>query len=67
MRILTGAGFWIDTKVNAALLPVDSALASVRTERDDWKPIYNPKCFTRLDSASDSHHSLACGHSTIIN
>ena len=27
-------------KVNAALLPVDSALASVMRERDDWKPVY---------------------------
>jgi len=27
-------------RVNAALLPVDSALASVMRERDDWKPIY---------------------------
>jgi len=27
-------------QVNAALLPVDSALASVMRERDDWKPVY---------------------------
>jgi hypothetical protein len=27
-------------QVNAALLPVDSVLASVMRERDDWKPIY---------------------------
>jgi len=27
-------------QVNAALLPVDSALASVMKERDDWKPVY---------------------------
>jgi len=27
-------------QVNAALLPADSALASVMRERDDWKPVY---------------------------
>lgn len=27
-------------QVNAALLPVDSALATVMRERDDWKPVY---------------------------
>jgi hypothetical protein len=27
-------------RVNAALLPVDSALATVLRERGDWKPVY---------------------------
>ena len=30
-------------QVNAALLPVDSALASVMRERDDWKPVYQDR------------------------
>jgi hypothetical protein len=30
-------------RVNAALLPVDSALASVLKERPDWKPIYQDR------------------------
>lgn len=30
-------------QVNAALLPVDSALATVMRERDDWKPVYQDR------------------------
>jgi hypothetical protein len=30
-------------QVNAALLPVDSALACVLRERDDWKPVYQDR------------------------
>ncbi|MGA8150768.1 MAG: hypothetical protein WB952_07455 [Terriglobales bacterium] len=40
-------------QVNAALLPVDSALASVIRERDDWKPIYQDRVavlFARVES-----------------
>jgi hypothetical protein len=30
-------------QVNAALLPVDSALATVMRERDDWKAVYQDR------------------------
>ena len=39
--------------VNAALLPVDSALASVMRERDDWKPVYQDRVavlFTKVET-----------------
>lgn len=40
-------------QVNAALLPVDSALASVMRERDDWKPVYRDRVavlFTKVET-----------------
>ena len=40
-------------QVNAVLLPVDSALATVMRERDDWKPVYQDGVallFTRVES-----------------
>lgn len=40
-------------QVNAVLLPVDSALASVMRERHDWKPVYQDGVallFTRVES-----------------
>jgi hypothetical protein len=48
-------------QVNAALLPVDSALASVIRERDDWKPVYQDRVavlFARVESGSLIGH---CG------
>ena len=48
-------------QVNAALLPVDSALASVIRERDDWKPLYQDRVavlFARVGSGSLIGH---CG------
>jgi hypothetical protein len=38
--------------VNAALIPVDSALATVLRERPDWTPVYRDKVavlFERTD------------------
>ena len=40
-------------QVNAALLPVDSVLASVMRERDDWKPVYEDRVavlFTKVET-----------------
>jgi hypothetical protein len=40
-------------QVNAALLPVDSALASVMRGRDDWKPVYQDRVavlFTKVET-----------------
>ena len=40
-------------QVNAALLPVDSALASVMREREDWKPVYQDRVavlFAKLET-----------------
>jgi hypothetical protein len=48
-------------KVNAALLPVDSALASVMRERDDWKPVYEDGVavlFAKVETGKEICH---CG------
>ena len=48
-------------QVNAALLPVDSALASVMRERDDWKPIYQDGVavlFAKVETGKEICH---CG------
>ena len=48
-------------KVNAALLPVDSALASVMRERDDWKPVYQDGVavlFAKVEAGKEICH---CG------
>jgi hypothetical protein len=45
-------------RINAALLPVDSALASVLKERPDWKPIYQDRTavlFAKLEEGDDSY------------
>jgi len=47
--------------VNAVLLPVDSALASVMRERDDWKPIYQDGVavlFAKVEAGKEICH---CG------
>ena len=48
-------------QVNAALLPVDSALATVMTERDDWKPVYQDRVavlFAKVETGKEICH---CG------
>ena len=47
-------------KGNAALLPVDSALASVMRERDDWKPVYQDgvALFAKVEAGKEICH---CG------
>ena len=49
---------WANTlvryRVNAALLPVDSALAAVLRERRDWKPVYQDRVaalFEKIETA----------------
>jgi hypothetical protein len=39
--------------VNAALLPVDSALASVLRERRDWKPVYQDQVAVLFEKTED--------------
>lgn len=39
--------------VNAALLPVDSALASVLRERGDWKPVYQDEVAVLFEKRAD--------------
>ena len=39
--------------VNAALLPVDSALASVLRERSDWKPVYQDQIAVLFEKTED--------------
>ncbi len=46
-------------QVNTALLPVDSALASVMRERDDWKPVYYDGVavlFAKVETGKQSCH-----------
>jgi len=40
-------------RVNAALLPVDSALASVLRERRDWKPVYQDQVAVLFEKRED--------------
>jgi hypothetical protein len=40
-------------RVNAALLPVDSALASVLRERQDWKPVYQDRVAVLFEKCED--------------
>ena len=40
-------------RVNAALLPVDSALASVLRERRDWKPVYQDRVAVLFEKRED--------------
>jgi hypothetical protein len=40
-------------RVNAALLPVDSALASVLRERQDWKPVYEDRVAVLFEKCED--------------
>ena len=40
-------------RVNAALLPVDSALASVLRERRDWKPVYLDRVAVLFEKCED--------------
>jgi hypothetical protein len=40
-------------RVNAALLPVDSALASVLRERRDWKPVYQDRVAVLFEKHED--------------
>jgi hypothetical protein len=39
--------------VNAALLPVDSALASVLRERRDWEPVYQDQVAVLFEKRED--------------
>jgi hypothetical protein len=39
--------------VNAALLPVDSALASVLRERSDWKQVYQDQIAVLFEKTED--------------
>lgn len=40
-------------RVNAALLPVDSALASVLRDRWDWEPVYQDRVAVLFEKTED--------------
>jgi hypothetical protein len=40
-------------RVNAALLPVDSALATVLRQREDWEPVYEDRVAVLFRKAED--------------
>jgi hypothetical protein len=54
-------------KVNAALLPVDSSLASVMRERDDWKPVYQDGVAALFVKVETGKEICRCGGPNVGN